>query len=376
MDYLDELLKFEGRLKNIIESFNSSNIYIQIDEILTRAREVGLSFSGSWFGYHAQVYYNGFITPPPYAIFSIEWGLMHTYSTNLGSSGDWVIYTAKEVKDFILHGVDENFLTNVNNIYNYCIDEFEFIKNEFKSILITILEKNNDSFLLEKLDKLDKLSILTKNDIIFRLSPKGALIIRDTKALSQGKKIPPHIDIIAELEKAKLAYQTCNELSKEIDYVCTHIKRKKVEKGDQNIMTGNVFIGHGRSPLWRELKDFIKDRLSLPYDEFNRVPIAGVPTSLRLAQMLDNACIAFLIMTGEDETSDGNLQARMNVIHEAGLFQGRLGFEKAIILLEEGCQEFSNIIGLGQIRFPKGNISACFEDVRLILEREGVIKSL
>jgi predicted nucleotide-binding protein len=44
----------------------------------------------------------------------------------------------------------------------------------------------------------------------------------------------------------------------------------------------------------------------------------------------------------------------MNVVHEAGLFQGRLGFERAIILLEEGCKSFSNIEGLGQIRFPKG----------------------
>ena len=58
-------------------------------------------------------------------------------------------------------------------------------------------------------------------------------------------------------------------------------------------------------------------------------------------------------MTAEDEQPDGTLRARENVIHEAGLFQGRLGFEKAIILLEEGCEEFSNIEGLGQIRFPE-----------------------
>ena len=31
------------------------------------------------------------------------------------------------------------------------------------------------------------------------------------------------------------------------------------------------------------------------------------------------------------------VKARMNVIHEVGLFQGRLGFERAIVLLEEGC---------------------------------------
>ena len=77
-------------------------------------------------------------------------------------------------------------------------------------------------------------------------------------------------------------------------------------------------------------------------------------------------------MTAEDERADGALQARMNVVHEAGLFQGRLGFGSAIVMLEEGCESFSNIEGLGQIRFPKGNISASFEEVRRVLEREGL----
>jgi hypothetical protein len=31
---------------------------------------------------------------------------------------------------------------------------------------------------------------------------------------------------------------------------------------------GTVFIGHGHSSLWRELKDFIADTLKLPWDEF------------------------------------------------------------------------------------------------------------
>jgi len=61
-----------------------------------------------------------------------------------------------------------------------------------------------------------------------------------------------------------------------------------------------------------------------------------------------------------------------NVIHEIGLFQGHLGFGRAVVLLEEGCEEFSNIHGLGQLRFPRGNIAASFEDVRRALEREGL----
>ena len=133
-----------------------------------------------------------------------------------------------------------------------------------------------------------------------------------------------------------------------------------------------VVIGHGRSPVWRELKDFLEDRLQLPVDEFNRVPVAGVATTARLSQMLDEATIAFLVMTAEDEQIDGEVRARENVVHEIGLFQGRLGFTRAIVLVEEGCEEFSNISGLGQIRFPKGNISAKYEDIRAVLEREAL----
>ena len=80
-------------------------------------------------------------------------------------------------------------------------------------------------------------------------------------------------------------------------------------------------------------------------------------------------------MTGEDEQPDGKVRARMNVVHEAGLFQGRLGFTRAIVVLEEGCEAFSNIEGLRQIRFPMGNIKAAFEEIRQVLEREGIIEA-
>lgn len=63
-----------------------------------------------------------------------------------------------------------------------------------------------------------------------------------------------------------------------------------------------------------------------------------------------------------------------NVSRKHPLFNRLLGFTKAIVLLEDGCEEFSNIHGLGQIRFPKGNIKAIFEEIRRVLEREGLIE--
>ncbi len=136
-----------------------------------------------------------------------------------------------------------------------------------------------------------------------------------------------------------------------------------------------IFIGHGHSPAWLYLKDLISDRLGLKYVEFESTSPAGIATKERLEQILNQAVFAFLVMTAEDLHKDGSLHARENVIHEIGLFQGRLGFERAIVLLEESCEKFSNLAGVGQIRFPKGNIMAVSEKIRDVLKREGMISS-
>jgi predicted nucleotide-binding protein len=97
---------------------------------------------------------------------------------------------------------------------------------------------------------------------------------------------------------------------------------------------------------------------------------AGYTTVAILQQMLDAADGAFIVHTAEDELADGSSRARENVVHEAGLFQGTLGFNRAIILLENGCNEYSNIAGLSQIRFDKGRIAEKFGDVELVIQRE------
>jgi len=135
-----------------------------------------------------------------------------------------------------------------------------------------------------------------------------------------------------------------------------------------------IFIGHGRSEAWKALKDLLVDRLGLKVDEFDRESAAGLTITERLDQMLNHATFAFLVMTGEDERKDGTQHARENVIHELGLFQGRLGFPRAIILLEEGCQQFSNIHGLVHIRFPQNKIMDASERIRGVLERAGLIR--
>lgn len=134
-----------------------------------------------------------------------------------------------------------------------------------------------------------------------------------------------------------------------------------------------IFIGHGHSPVWMNLREFLERKLKLATDEFNRESEAGRSTKEVLQKKLEAASFAFLVMTGEDSSEDGGLRTRENVVHETGLFQGKLGFDRAIILLEKGCKTFSNIHGLTTIEFYKGEIKGAYEDIRDVLEREGII---
>jgi predicted nucleotide-binding protein len=139
-----------------------------------------------------------------------------------------------------------------------------------------------------------------------------------------------------------------------------------------------VVICHGRSKEWYVLKDLLVSDLKLEVEEFNSVAVAGLSTKERLLQLKAVARFAFIVLTGEDKVEDadgeGHYRARENVIHEAGFFQSHLGFEKAIMLLEDGCKEFSNAAGIQQIRFPKDDVRAKLHEIRAVLEREKLLK--
>ncbi len=132
----------------------------------------------------------------------------------------------------------------------------------------------------------------------------------------------------------------------------------------------SVFIGHGRNKLWRDLKDHLQDLHGIDVTAYETGARAGLTIHEILIDLSSSASIAFLVHTGEDIDKDGNAHARENVIHETGLFQGKLGFRRAIVLLEDGCNEFSNISGLQQLRFPKDNMKEIFGDVLAVLRRE------
>lgn len=131
-----------------------------------------------------------------------------------------------------------------------------------------------------------------------------------------------------------------------------------------------IFIGHGGSKDWRDLKDHLQDKHELKVEAYEVGSRAGHTIREVLGSMMSRSSIAFLVLSAEDQGVDGKFRARDNVIHELGLFQGRLGFARAIVVLEQEANEFSNIEGLQQLRYTKGNIREVFGEALAVIKRE------
>ena len=147
----------------------------------------------------------------------------------------------------------------------------------------------------------------------------------------------------------------------------TNLDNSKITISSEPI---KIFIGHGNNNQWRDLKDHLHDHHGFDVVAYEVGPRAGLSVKEVLESMMKDSSYAILVLTGDDIDSYGDMHARENVIHELGLFQGQLGFRKAIVLLENDVTEFSNILGINQIRFSKGNIRETFGGVLATIKRE------
>ena len=368
---MHELIELADNLERLATEFEAAPFHSDLQKLREAANAVGRAWSGSNLGYHACVYYADFEPPPPGAHFSAEWGMDD--AVGMGSRGDWEEFDFAAVKQMVIdHGGNPD-LSKPRKNAQIIKDALESAKHELISHLTIASDKTADPYLKSLMTKVEKFHVLCASNL-FQISLPKEMISRDALAVSQGWRVAPHQEILLAISEIEFPAPAAKALAQIARQAGSHLARLNKRTRRDTLIGTNVFIGHGRAFAWRDLKDFVGERLGLPYDEFNRVPVAGITNTARLLEMLDAAAVAFIILTAEDEQADGKMHARLNVIHEVGLFQGRLGFTKAIVLLEEGCEQFSNIEGLGQIRFPAGRISAVFEEIPRVLEREGLIE--
>lgn len=363
IDSNGELLEIARSLEELGTQGQEPAILGRVNRLKQAAEDVGRAWSNSWMGVQANTYYANLAPPPPDMLFNTD--------TRVYRNVGWTAYQPEQVVNAVKERAGNLDMRPATEFTQLAESAFRRHKSRLLSIIEVASAGIESQYFSDLKEELTRLHLMSENDYIKSWTP--TTVITQESLIRQGKRTPPHLQILAQMSSVRTTIENIAELAEIAKRVAEHLARRGGQPQPSSAHGTNIFIGHGRSPIWLQLKEFIGDELGLPVDEFDGVPTAGMAISDRLMAMLNSARIAFLVMTGEDEQPSGELRARENVVHEAGLFQGRLGFERAIVLLEEDCEKFSNNAGLVHISFRKDTITDTFYSVRKALEREGML---
>ena len=262
------------------------------------------------------------------------------------------------------------------------MNKFEELKFNVEALLHAV--KEDKKFFASIYNFVEKLNALATNQAheakkeeIRFLAQKIESFFNDYRPSGGGLYIPPQQTSQSD-DTVKDIYRLSKEIGDmsedEFNKLKPSISQDK-KKTNKKVKEPCVFIGHGRSKLWARLQIFLQNELSVEtvfYESESRVGESIVPV---LQKMLDQASFAVLVLTAEDQTEEGTRRARQNVIHEAGLFQGRFGFDKAILLVQKGLEGFTNVDGLQYIPFTEENIEEAFYQLQRVLKEQGVINT-
>jgi len=159
MTLLEELEEMARRLDEMRSGTAAEEIADVVSQLEDACAQFAKSFSGSWFGYHAYVYYKDFTAPPPGTRFSVEFGFREMVAIE-GTEGDWAEYAPTYVREEVLRQAGVEDLKAMRKQAKKIREEIDRIKLSLLSILSQIImQYPGDGFLATAPSKIEKLVI-------------------------------------------------------------------------------------------------------------------------------------------------------------------------------------------------------------------------
>lgn len=150
---------------------------------------VAESFSGSWFGWHAETYYGNFEKPPWGQLFDVEWGAYH------GLPPAWQLRTKAEV-DKRVEELSQHSLIELSKQRWVLARVMKELRDDFLAQLAPVLNMNGMVKEKELLHKLDgyRWDESAHNEFVLTAKKGAPHTTRDSQAAIQGFKLPQHIE--------------------------------------------------------------------------------------------------------------------------------------------------------------------------------------
>ena len=141
------------------------------------------------------------------------------------------------------------------------------------------------------------------------------------------------------LESARDSYVFSNEL-----YV--HESELTNQTQSKPKKTRKVFIIHGRDEDLKNKVELLFDNVDVDYTALHLEEDMTGTLIEKFTSEAETCDYAVALFSPDDETKDGELRPRQNVILELGYFLGKLGKEKVRILLKGGVEIPSDLRGI------------------------------
>jgi len=194
-----EVKQAAAKLQKFLDE-NSADMAKISSEITKICQPLIRSHSDSWAGYHANLYYGDFQTPPLNRMFSPEWG-------GAGFNGIPSGWSPQTLDDVWTHIRSESKTKFDLDEVNDKLDELQKLMKKLKSETELVIPK--DSKLEEMIKKIRiDISIAT---FIKAVGPK-TVISRDSLAINQGLRVPPHIQAQGFSNALSMNLQSAEEL--------------------------------------------------------------------------------------------------------------------------------------------------------------------
>ena len=164
---LQQLRRLAEGLESMYQRGQEDDISRPLEDLKTAAEEAAKAASGSWLGYHANVYYRNLQPPPPGEHFSSEWGMARSPLLP-GSSGDWVEYNPEDIVRKIHEWAGNPNLEPARAFDLEAKRVFQRSKRDLASILEIAQGTSTSEFLAELKQEAETLSPVTQGDFVER----------------------------------------------------------------------------------------------------------------------------------------------------------------------------------------------------------------
>ena len=343
------------KLSDLVSQLNRYANYgtAELNALEKAANSIEKSWSQSTLGYHSRVYYSDFQLPPRGTAFDYTRGL--AADPSLENSLGWQEYDHDSVIQIIEEKVGNSFISLLSTDYEKAMEVFDSVK----SLVLSLIYANypeRDQFLQGLLEAIEASEIFFNNSFIETKMSQDEIISSDQRAIDEGPKIPPHIEVLQLVLAAKQSFESCNDLKKQILTLTAHIENiehKIVKPESVSSISNNIFIVHGRDDATKDAVTLLVRDLGFQEIILDRQPNSGLTIIEKFEQHASNAGFAIALLTPDDvgalkEEADKELKlrARQNVILELGYFMGKLGRERVCLLLKGNLENPSDLDGV------------------------------